>query len=101
MKLTIYHDGQYWVGVLEQQNNNQLKAVKWLFGTEPKDTEVLEFVIHQANPLLEHTHHSIDHLAKDTERRINPKRLARMVGKEVRSRGISTYAEEAMKQQLE
>lgn len=101
MKLTIYHDGQYWVGVLEQQEQDQLKAAKWLFGTEPKDTEVLEFIFHQATELLDQTTHSLDHLMKSNSKRINPKRLARQVAKEMAERGVSTYAEQAMQKELE
>jgi hypothetical protein len=40
MKLTIYHDGQYWVGVVEEQDQGKLKAARYIFGTEPKDEEI-------------------------------------------------------------
>ncbi len=39
MKLTVYHDGQFWVGVVEEVVNGKLKAGRYLFGSEPKDQE--------------------------------------------------------------
>ncbi|CAI6252172.1 hypothetical protein NRS6120_07000 [Bacillus subtilis] len=47
MKLTIYYDGQFWVGVVEVVNNGKLRAFRHLFGKEPRDSEVLEFVHNQ------------------------------------------------------
>ena len=46
MKLTVFHDGQYWVGVLEEQFQGKLRAAKYMFGGEPKDEEILQFVCH-------------------------------------------------------
>jgi len=36
MKLTIYHDGQFWVGVVEVERDGKLKAWRRVFGSEPK-----------------------------------------------------------------
>lgn len=44
MKLTIYYDGQFYVGIIEVTSGNTLKAYRHIFGSEPKDQEVLEFV---------------------------------------------------------
>lgn len=41
MILTVYYDGQFWVGVIEIQENGRLKAYHYVFGTEPSDTELL------------------------------------------------------------
>ena len=45
MKLTVYHDGQYFVGMIEREENGKLYAVRHIFGTEPSDEEVLLFVM--------------------------------------------------------
>ncbi len=47
MKLTIYHDGQFWVGVAEQAIDGKVRAVQHIFGPEPHDEEVLKFVNQQ------------------------------------------------------
>lgn len=44
MKLTIYYDGQFYIGLVEIVSENKLKAYRYIFGKEPKDQEVLNFV---------------------------------------------------------
>jgi hypothetical protein len=77
MKLTVYYDGQFWVGVLEQEEDGKLKAARYLFGAEPKDAEVLEFVERYALRLWERVGTSVRVEAGMAERRINPKRMLR------------------------
>ncbi|USG64595.1 YjdF family protein [Brevibacillus ruminantium] len=97
MKLTVYHDGQFWVGVVEEIDNGKLKAGKWIFGSEPKDTEILEFIVQNSIFSI------IDRLSQEVkvedlqERRINPKRLARQVARELKAKGISSHAQEVLK----
>lgn len=52
MKLTIYYDGQFWIGVVEVVDNGKLRAFRHLFGKEPRDSEVLEFVHNQLLNML-------------------------------------------------
>ena len=43
--LTIYHDGQFWVGVCERAEGGRYGACRVVFGTaEPTDLEILAFV---------------------------------------------------------
>lgn len=51
MQLTVYRDGAFWVGVAEEVTDGRYKACRHVFGTEPHDAEVLEF-INFALPLL-------------------------------------------------
>lgn len=44
MKLTIFYDGQFYIGLIEQISENKYKAYKYTFGNEPKGHEVLDFV---------------------------------------------------------
>ncbi|MFT9820340.1 DUF2992 family protein [Lysinibacillus sp. NPDC056185] len=44
MKLTIFNDGQFYIGLIEHTSENKYKAYKYTFGNEPKDQEVLDFV---------------------------------------------------------
>lgn len=99
MKLTIYFADQFWAGVIEEVNDSQLKAVKHIFGPEPHDSEVLWFVNHAmldlflaAKPL------TCSALSKP--KAANPKRLARQVAKEMSRKGISTFSQEAIKENL-
>lgn len=44
MKLTIFFDGSFWCGLVEDDEDGKIKVLKHIFGPEPKDTEVLTFV---------------------------------------------------------
>ncbi|WP_409345835.1 YjdF family protein [Paenibacillus sp. MBLB4367] len=100
MKLTVYFAGDFWVGIVEEQADGKLRACRHIFGAEPHDAEVLEFVERQMLHCLEATSQSVAHA--DTARRsINSKRLARQAAAEMARSGVSTYAQEALKSELE
>jgi len=40
MKLTVYHVGQFWVGVLEEESGEGLRASRRLFGAETRQKGV-------------------------------------------------------------
>lgn len=100
MKLTILFNGQFWEGVVESNQDGCLKAGRHVFGSEPKDSEVLDFVNHLALKLLEAAASSVE-VAGVEGKRLNPKRRSREVAKEMSSRGISTKAQEALQLELE
>lgn len=100
MKLTVFHDGQYWVGVLEEQFQGKLRAAKYIFGTEPKDEEILQFVCRDMMQIVSGLSQEV--AVKPSEaKRINPKRLARRAAEEMRNKGVSSYAQEAIRLELE
>ncbi|MCR8979164.1 YjdF family protein [Brevibacillus laterosporus] len=101
MKLTVLYDGQFWVGVIEYEEKNKLKAARNLFGAEPKDAEILEFVQKDLRDLLDRATISSVLTLDKKERRINPKRMIREARKEMNNRGVSTKAEQAIQQDLE
>lgn len=101
MKLTVFFDGQFWVGVVEQHVQGRVKAGKYLFGSEPKDQDVLAFVQNQLDSLIDRLSQAVESGRAVRERRINPKRLARQVAREVEQRGISSHAQEALKLEYE
>ena len=96
MKLTVYHDGQFWVGIVEVIEDRKLKAGRYVFGPEPKDSEILDFVNRFILKLRDSISQSVP---TDTATRVkvNPKRLARQVSREVQNKGISTRAQYAIK----
>lgn len=55
MKLTVYFDGQYWIGVIESEKERQPLIARYLFGSEPSNQEVLAFVQRDLMRLLERT----------------------------------------------
>ncbi len=42
--LTVYHDGQFWVGLAERVEGGRYGAARIVFGAEPSDEEILRFV---------------------------------------------------------
>ncbi|BBI36666.1 YjdF family protein [Cohnella abietis] len=100
MKLTVFHDGQYWVGVVEEQNQGKLKAARFIFGTEPKNEEVLEFIRCKILELLSRLTEEVE-IKHPGERKVSPKRLARQVAFELSSKGTSSFAQAALKLEYE
>ncbi|GIP34493.1 YjdF family protein [Paenibacillus sp. J2TS4] len=100
MKLTVYHDGQFWVGVIELNDGGKLKAGRYLFGSEPKDQEILDFV---NNHLLGFCRQLSQEVSVGfTERRaINPKRIARMAAREMNKPGVASAAHQAIQLEYE
>ena len=101
MSLTIYHDGQFWVGIIEVVEDGKLKAFRYVFGAEPKDTEILDFIYYKLLNIINQSVHSGLDVKGKANKRINPKRLQRQVAKQINKVGVSTKAQEAMKQEYE
>lgn len=100
MKLTILFNGQFWEGVVESNQDGCLKARRHIFGSEPKDAEVLDFVNYLAPKLLEETGASVEASIVE-DKKLNPKRRSREAAKEMAVRGVSTKAQEAIQLELD
>ena len=49
--LTVFFEGPFWIGVFERIDDGKLSVCKVTFGAEPKDYDVLEFVLRHYNEL--------------------------------------------------
>ncbi|HEF5709323.1 TPA: YjdF family protein [Bacillus cereus] len=101
MKLTIYFDGQFWIGIVEMFENNKLEVCKHTFGSEPKDSEILDFIFHDMVPLLNSTSGVKNSIDKRKNKIINPKRLIRLAAKEMKNQGVSNKSYEVLRIELE
>ncbi|WP_114495979.1 YjdF family protein [Fontibacillus phaseoli] len=103
MKLTVFYEGKFWVGVIEEMAEGKLKVYRHIFGGEPKDPEIWQFVIHDMLPVMDALSRStgVKGMKEAAGGRINPKRLARLTAREMDNRGISTFAQKALKQEYE
>ncbi|MCM3640108.1 YjdF family protein [Priestia aryabhattai] len=101
MSLTIYHDAQFWVGIIEVVEDGKLRAFRYVFGAEPKDKEILDFIYYRLLDIINQSVHSGLDVRRKSDKKINPKRLQRQVAKERNKVGVSTKAEEAIKQEYE
>ena len=98
--LTVFFDGQYWVGVIEAEDGTVRRVHRFVFGSEPSGPQILKFVLLDLGAILARPDASISLEAKPA-RRVNPKRAAREVARLTAEQGISSAAADAMRLQIE
>ena len=96
-QLTVLFEDPFWVGVFEVIENGKLSVCKVTFGAEPKDYEILEFVLKNYYHLKFSP--SVDVAVKKEIR--NPKRMQRDIHKKSTSIGIGTKSQQALQLQRE
>ncbi|WP_223066043.1 YjdF family protein [Paenibacillus caui] len=101
MKLIVYYENPYWVGAVEAEEQGIVKAARHIFGPEPTNPELLAFVQSGEFSRLIEGMNSVVATGAGQIRKISPKRLQREVSKEMKARGIGTFAEQAIKLQYE
>jgi Protein of unknown function (DUF2992) len=101
MKLTVFFNGQFWEGVVEVCDGKNLQVGRHMFGAEPQAAEVLAFILnYDVGDLLDRSPSEVIALTLPS-RSTNPKRIAREVRKELAIPGISTMAQDVMRQNIE
>ena len=98
--LTVYHDGQFWVGVVEHVENGMLSVARVVFGAEPSNEEIYTWV------LVRWTSLRLSAQAEPVGPRVgrlpgNPKRRAREAAKVMRQHGSSTASQLALARERE
>ena len=97
IKLTVLFDGDFWIGIFERIVDNKLYVAKYTFSAEPKDVEIYNFILNNYDKLRFSP--SVEYNVK-TEKKINPKRLQRLVKKQITS-SVGTKSQQALKLQQE
>ncbi len=98
-KLTVRFEDPFWVGIIEVEDEEGYRVARHVFGAEPTTPEVLRFVCDKWRELR-----FTDGIQIQVEqaKRINPKRLRRMIEKEIRSNARRrTKAQQALAEQRE
>ena len=95
--LTVYHDGQFWVGLAEHVEDGRYGVARIVFGAEPSDEEILRFVTSKWAQLTFFG----DDPAKVNEPARNPKRRAREAAKALKRPAMGTKAQQALAAQRE
>ena len=96
-KLTIYFEELFWVGVFEKLDGDKLSVCRMVFGAEPTDAEIYDFI-------LKHYYHlrfSSPVKAEIKQKADNPKRRQRNVRKQLENTGIGTKSQQALQKQYE
>ena len=96
-KLTVFFDDPFWVGVFERVEKDKLSVCRVVFGAEPKDYEVYDFILKNYNSLKFSSEVKVD-IKKEKS---NPKRLQREARKQSKQIGVSSKSQMAVQQQRE
>lgn len=97
VSMQVFFEKPFWVGRIERISEQKLTVCKIMFGAEPKDGEIYEFVLKKYNnlrfsPSIETT---VNEIYK------NPKRMKREVRKQLAQVGMGTKSQKALKLQWE
>ena len=90
--LTVYHDGQFWVGLAEHVEGGRYGVARIVFGAEPSDEEILRFVVNRWAKLSFFG----DDPAEASEPAKNPKRRAREASRALKQPAMGTKAQQAL-----
>ena len=110
-QFTLYFDGRFWVGVLEHHERHRggdmigqeitVRAVRHVFGAEPSDVELYDFLLARSGELIDRAAAcppvpASRSAGSSTARRPNPKRAARQTAKEATRSRPSTAAQASL-----
>lgn len=101
IKATIFFDKHFWIGTFERTDKEGYAVAKHIFGAEPSDPEIHEFVLNHYQELkfgeAKEIHIQIQ--------RMNPKRVQREVRREMEkmkeTTRPSTLAQDYMREEIE
>ncbi len=97
-RLTILFEDPFWIGLYEREYDGKYEVCKITFGSEPKDYEVYSFMLSnwgrlKFSPALTGSQATSEH--------INPKRMQRIIKRQLKTGYIGTKAQQALKLQHE
>lgn len=95
--LTVYFEDPFWVGIVERSGGGQLRVCRVVFGAEPSDADVYQWILSHWQELRFSP--AVAHTARAEHS--NPKRLQRETRKAVQDRGVGTRSQQALQAQRE
>lgn len=95
--LTVYHDGQFWVGLAERVEDGRYGVARIVFGAEPSNEEILQFIIGKWAKLAFFG----DDPTEESRPAKNPKRRAREASRALKQPAMSAKAQQTLASQRE
>ena len=95
--LTVYHDGQFWVGLAERVEDGRYGVARIVFGAEPSNEEIMQFITSKWTKLAFFG----DEPAEASEPAKNPKRRAREASRALKRPAMGTKAQQTLSSQRE
>ena len=93
VKLTILFNDPFWIGIFEQEEKGIYKVCKVTFGAEPKEGDVLDYILKEFYK-LNFSSSKVEN-KKIIEKKENPKKLQREINKELKKKTNGTKAKNA------
>ena len=95
---TVLFQDPFWVGIYQRWHEGQLEGSKIVFGAEPKDSEVYQFLLEnwhrlRFSPPVEK--------AEEAPRHGNPKQMQRKIKRQLAAGGLGTKSQQALQLQRE
>lgn len=100
MEMNIFHNGQFYIGVIKFEKDGKICYVERVFGMDPDKETLDQFIHHELLYLIDNVK-TEGFKDKRPSTRINPKRLQRKVSKERKIPQLSTKAQEFLKKEHE
>lgn len=98
-KLTICFENPFWIGLVETEDEGDYQVARHVFGPEPTDPEIIEFIRDNWNELRFTAELQVE---KTEGRKINHKRMQRIIAKEIAAHARKgTKAQQALSEQRE
>lgn len=91
--ITVLFDGSFWIGVFEREEKEFLQVAKFTFGQEPREIEVLEFILNDFDKLR----FSSPQKEKIVIKELSFKKKQKLIKKTQEEKGIGTKAQNALK----
>ena len=95
--LTVFHDGQFWVGLAEHVEDRRCGAARIVFGAEPSNEEILRFVFNKWAKLAFYG----DDPTEESKPAKNPRRRAREASRALKQPAMGTKAQQTLARQRE
>ncbi len=97
-KLTILYDAPFYIGIIEKQCDDRNLFLKITFGQEPTIPEIYDFILKKYHLLnfycLTNENNEKPHCLK-----INPKRIQRIISKEIKNKKSTSKAKDTLKEE--
>lgn len=104
--LTVFYDGQFYVGIYDRTEGGKLSSARVIFGAEPKNGEIYDFTLKNYYS-LPFGGEARTREAGDGENtgtgfgRMNPKRMIREAARQIKNAGRSTRSQQALQEARE
>jgi hypothetical protein len=101
--MTVFFDDPFWVAVLELRDDGRVRAARHVFGAEPTDAELYQFLLRHGGALLSRAARgsAVAEGQPGPAPVRNPKRRAREAARAAALPRPSTAAQDAVRQDLE